>query len=328
MNDIFVSISCITYNHENYIVDALEGFLMQKTNYRFEILIHDDASTDKTAEIIREYEKKYPDLIKSIYQTENQYSKGVVVSELNRRRALGKYIAICEGDDYWIDPFKLQKQIDFMEKNPQCSMYFHDAELVDEDKTYLGSFPGTYLRSSGIKRINELVFIPTASKVFRSTIMNSENIPDWYYKTPHKDFSGTLICSNYGKIFYLNEKMSAYRTNVPVSIMYKEKIKFNNKPSLFVEYIKKRINELEEYDKWSNHKNSELVKKMILEEEFKLSTAKRDFKELRQKKFKPIFDELSCWETIKAYARVLIPRDLYLILHRIKNIIFKVLIVK
>ncbi len=96
-----VSISCITYNHENYIRNAIEGFLMQKTTFPVEILIHDDASTDKTAEIVREYEKKYPQLIKPIYQTENQYSKNnALIGRIQRERAVGKYYATCEGDDY------------------------------------------------------------------------------------------------------------------------------------------------------------------------------------------------------------------------------------
>src|SRR5690606_25688557 len=129
---ILVSIVCITYNHEDFIADTIESFLMQQTNFKFEILIHDDASTDKTADIIKAYEKQYPHLIKPIYQTENQYSKGVPVEIFNFERAKGKYIAQCEGDDYWIDPFKLQKQIDYLEKHPQCSLVFHSAMFINE----------------------------------------------------------------------------------------------------------------------------------------------------------------------------------------------------
>ena len=115
-----VSIDCITYNHKQYIRDAIEGFLMQITNFPVEILIHDDASTDGTVEIIREYEKQYPWLIKPVYQTENQYSKHnsfISISKIQYGRALGKYIAFCEGDDYWTDHYKLQKQVDFLESN-------------------------------------------------------------------------------------------------------------------------------------------------------------------------------------------------------------------
>ena len=120
-----VSISCTTYNHELYIEDALEGFLFQETNFPFEILIHDDASTDRTADIIREYEARYPTLIKPIYQTENQYSRGNKPGLINLKRAKGEYVALCEGDDYWTDPLKLQIQVDFLEKHPDYVITFH-----------------------------------------------------------------------------------------------------------------------------------------------------------------------------------------------------------
>ena len=138
--DTAVSIICNAYNHENYIRDALESFVMQKTNFKFEVLVHDDASTDKTADIIREYEKKYPDLIKPIYQTENQYSKGLgLVGKLQLGRAVGKYIAYCEGDDYWTDPVKLQKQYDAMEAHPEVDICAHCGMRVNaETKECIG----------------------------------------------------------------------------------------------------------------------------------------------------------------------------------------------
>ncbi len=110
-----VSICCITYNHEDFIRDAIEGFLMQKTSFPIEIIIHDDASTDNTANIIEEYANKYPDLFVTILQSENQWSKGggSIYARFVYPRARGKYIALCEGDDYWTDPLKLQKQVDF-----------------------------------------------------------------------------------------------------------------------------------------------------------------------------------------------------------------------
>jgi glycosyltransferase involved in cell wall biosynthesis len=133
-NEPLVSVCCITYNHEKYIREAIEGFLMQETSFPIEILIHDDASTDKTADIIREYEAKYPNIIKPIYQTENQYSKGVGISATYQwPRAKGKYIALCEGDDYWTDPYKLQKQVDFLEANPEYGICFTYSKKVDEN---------------------------------------------------------------------------------------------------------------------------------------------------------------------------------------------------
>ena len=120
-----VSICCLTYNHVPFIRKCLDGFLMQQTDFPIEILIHDDCSTDGTTEIIRQYEAKYPELIFPLYEEENQYSRGGAgkMDLYNYRRARGKYIAYCEGDDYWTDPLKLQKQVDFLEVFALFSAY-------------------------------------------------------------------------------------------------------------------------------------------------------------------------------------------------------------
>jgi len=145
INYPIVSVSCATYNHEKYIRKTLEGFLMQRTQFRFEILINDDASTDGTPNIVREYEHKYPDLIFPLYQKENQYSKGIVISPTyNWPRARGKYIALCEGDDYWTDPLKLQKQVDFLENNPDYGLVH-----TELDHYYVKS--GRYVKNHWLK---------------------------------------------------------------------------------------------------------------------------------------------------------------------------------
>lgn len=116
-----VSVCCIVYNQELFLRDCFDGFVAQKTNFPIEILIHDDASNDGTTEIINEYTEKHPNLFKPIIQVQNQYSKGLglIGLKLNLKRAKGKYIAFCEGDDYWTDPLKLQKQVDFLEKHEE-----------------------------------------------------------------------------------------------------------------------------------------------------------------------------------------------------------------
>ena len=109
MNNIKVSICCVTYNHENFLRQCLDGFVMQKTNFQFEILVHEDASTDGTEEIVKLYEEKYPNLFRCVYQSENQFLKQNTLVNILFKMAKGKYIALCEGDDYWTDPYKLQK---------------------------------------------------------------------------------------------------------------------------------------------------------------------------------------------------------------------------
>ena len=135
MNKTLVAIKCTVYNHEPYLRDCLEGFVMQQTNFPFVAIVHDDASTDGSAAIIREYEEKYPDIIKPIYETENQYSKhdGSVgrIMDAAIDATGAKYVAMCEGDDYWTNPLKLQKQVDFMEVNPEYGLCYTDYNLYN-----------------------------------------------------------------------------------------------------------------------------------------------------------------------------------------------------
>ena len=129
-----LSIICLAYNQVRFIKDALEGFVMQKTNFPFEVIIHDDASTDGTTEIIKEYEHKYPNIIKPIYQTENQWRKAKTMSKtFIYPHIKGEYVAFCEGDDYWTDENKLQKQVDFLDSHPDYTICFHPVNVIWED---------------------------------------------------------------------------------------------------------------------------------------------------------------------------------------------------
>ena len=132
LNKPLVTVVCMTYNHESFIRDALHGFLIQRTTFPFRVVVHDDASTDRTTEIIKDFEVRYPAIIRGVYQTENLYSRGLRARPFVEPLLLGKYIALCEGDDFWTDPSKLQKQVDFLEENPDFVVSGHDAFIVDK----------------------------------------------------------------------------------------------------------------------------------------------------------------------------------------------------
>jgi glycosyltransferase involved in cell wall biosynthesis len=135
MEEVIVSISCISYNQAPYIRQCLDGFLMQKTNFAFEVLVHDDCSTDGTDKIIAEYALKYPEIIKPIYEVENQYQNGKPMGSAvwNFPRSRGKYLAICEGDDYWTDSNKLQMEVDYLESHPECGMVYTESQVLMND---------------------------------------------------------------------------------------------------------------------------------------------------------------------------------------------------
>lgn len=133
MSDVMVSVCVLSYNHEKYLRQCLDGIFMQKVSFPFEVRVHDDASTDRSQEIIKEYQQRYPDILKPVLQSENQYSKGGgILNKFLLPLCEGKYIALCEGDDYWTDSLKLQKQVDFLEGHEEYSMCFHKVYVVYE----------------------------------------------------------------------------------------------------------------------------------------------------------------------------------------------------
>lgn len=210
-----VSISCITYNHAPYISQTLDGFLMQKTNFAFEILIHDDASVDRTADIIRGYEAKFPKLIKPIYQKENQYSQGKTdISERwNFPRAKGKYIALCEGDDYWIDENKLQMQVDFLEGNSEYGLcYSQVKQFVQKTGKCLPQNFGAF-----VKDFDDLLYngnrIPTPTTIFRKDLLDRylEEIDPGSKNWLMGDYPIWLFLTHESKIKFINQPTSVYR---------------------------------------------------------------------------------------------------------------------
>lgn len=225
MKDILVSICCITYNHEHYIQDALDSFIAQKVNFPYEIVISDDCSKDNTRSIIETYKAKYPSLIKDVSPSQNIGSQANFIYVLEQAR--GKYIAICEGDDFWTDPLKLQKQVDILEADASLMACCTNSSLVDvsgnvmENKLPNAVVPGNIEGKYTLRfffRQNHTY--PTASMVFRRAhfdevcakykIMQNQYLGDWTLWI-------AILC--FGDMYYLDEVTCAYRIN-PTSVTH------------------------------------------------------------------------------------------------------------
>ena len=258
-----VSICCITYNHESYIEDALKGFLIQETDFPFEILIHDDASTDRTADIIRKYEAKYPRLIKSIYQAENQYSKGLKIAPTFLFPiAKGEYIALCEGDDYWVSEKKLQIQTELMQKYADINISFHPAYKVDGFKLEKKKIYSNHGKALATFSLEDVIlggggFMPTASLMIKSTTLKT--LPRWFFEyAPVGDYYIQAVSSLPGGALYIPKVMGGYRVGNPNSWSSTQGKLAAEKIQLDAENHKCCINE------FINHNvDSEVLKKAI-----------------------------------------------------------------
>jgi glycosyltransferase involved in cell wall biosynthesis len=205
-----VSIICITYNQAKYISQTLESLVMQETNFPFEIIVHDDASTDGTQDIIKEFVQKYPKIFRPLLEKENQYSSSGVQFLMNMyEMAKGKYIAVCEGDDYWTDPKKLQIQVDFLDKNQDYSVVFHPVRIFFENGEAKDNIFPDFKRGFTVKRLLQGNFIQTNSVMYRArpkgeyAKLATDVMPnDWYIHLFHAQF---------GKIGFIDKVMSTYR---------------------------------------------------------------------------------------------------------------------
>lgn len=217
MSDLspLVSISCITFNHASFIRQCLDGFVAQKTDFPFEIVIYDDASTDETVSIIEEYVERYPGLFKPFFNLENQYSKGIrgMNVRFNFPRCEGKYIAFCEGDDFWTDAYKLQKQVDFLEKNPTYSACVHSAKVWDENEKKFSNSNYEGIQRDFDLNLNRIFnhsggVYPTCSLLM---LKDKIRYPDNLMYFAGGDLILIIFLATQGKIRFMKEMMGVYR---------------------------------------------------------------------------------------------------------------------
>lgn len=240
MKDVLVSICCITYNHELYIKDVLDGFVMQKTDFPFEIVISDDCSKDGTRKAIDEYKAKYPEHIRDISPKENMGSMQNFLYV--QRSANGKYIALCEGDDYWTDPLKLQKQVDFLESHPDYSLCFtnsmvrfpdHEVIAINHvwDTYTIEDIINTNALNTGERGDKIVPCAHTSSVMYRRQECWS---PRWMKKCFIGDEPLFIAMAQYGKAKFINEPMTVYRAGVGVSSKGYQEIKdWSNRVTMY-----------------------------------------------------------------------------------------------
>lgn len=298
-NEIMVSISCITYNHEKYIRQCLDSLLMQKTNFNYEIIVHDDASTDNTANIIREYEKKYPEIIKPIYQSENQYSKGTyITSTYVVPKVKGKYVAHCEGDDFWTDPYKLQKQFDIMEKNPDCSIcvhrvkdYYENGEMLDNEHPNFDLNEcklnlGEYLEL--VAKNNPYPF-QTTSYFVRADVKKDYafNSPEFVGKFGVGDVPSVLFALTRGDMYYLNELMSGYRLQVKGSWSSKNYTNIKRR----VKHLSDLVTGYTSFNEFTNNEYDCYINDICEKNKFLIALLSKKYKTSLSKKYRKYFNK-------------------------------------
>ena len=282
---VLVSINCITYNQEDYIGDAIESFLMQITDFDYEILIGEDCSSDNTKKVVDEYVGKHPDKIKIITSDQN------VGARKNSQRLIdnsqGKYIAECEGDDYWIDPYKLQKQVDYMEEHPECTLCLHAAEIIKAPNRKIGRVHKPY-NGNTICSMKDIIsrgggFCATASLIYPKKLM--ENPPDFYVNAPVGDYPMQMLLASHGYAYYMNDCMAVYRSGVEGS-WNKRMISGGNVRQKIIQVNEGLVQLLDGFNKYTNNKYSGEIERYMQKIKYEISVLKRVGKEQNNSGFR------------------------------------------
>lgn len=257
MNDLKLSIGMLAYNHEKYIAQAIESILMQKVNFKYEVFIYEDCSTDKTRDVIEKYRILHPDIIKVNYNKENL---GMKQNAQNLRMNLnGEYVAYLEGDDYWLDKYKLQKQVDFLDKNRDYAMVAHNVIIVDKNGNKIeNTFKNKiyHVKKEGdfslIDFESGYMLSQTASILFRNYFIRlSEDLKEEFFNCiANGDKKSQLLNLLYGKAKFFPESMSAHRLVLDegdswTAKTYKKNMNFfNYEGDIGLENLAFKINEI------------------------------------------------------------------------------------
>jgi glycosyltransferase involved in cell wall biosynthesis len=308
-----VSICCITYNQEKYVRKTIEGILMQKTQFQIEIIISDDASTDNTPQIIMEYEAKYPDIIRAIYRNENEYSKGNHLLIFNFNLAKGKYIATCEGDDYWSDENKLQRQFECLEKNSDSVMCVHTVRYISEEGNIREDYRPLNLKEGEINGDNLIRMImldkehcpfQLSSYFFRYDYLNElvNETPKFISQAPVGDIPLMLFLATKGNFFYIKEEMSYYRRNSVSSWSCGQRLITNK-----IKHYEAYINAIKLYDIYTDYKYSKIIDHYIAENEFLCLKICNNYPKMKDIKYREFYKKMDIIKKIRVHICNKIP---------------------
>ena len=303
-NSIMVSVVCVTYNHKSCLAEAIESVLMQNTDFKYELIIHDDASTDGTTSIIQEYVEKYPDIIVPIYQKENQYSKGIKATVFFVPKVKGKYIAFCEGDDYWTDTSKLQTQVDIMEQNPSYSMCTHASEKVNTRGEALGVI-GDLKEDAVYNAVDiissEITMFHTSSYLFKTEF--AQNLPFYYYSAPVGDYPLRIYLSTRGDIYHISKVMAVYRLGIESSW---STTKRKDKKAIAV-FLEELIKMFDDIDEATNYKYNTQIKVRKTALEYNVHYNRNDLFRMQENRFKEHYRKLKFKTKVLIFAKRYLP---------------------
>lgn len=320
MDDIKVSVIVLSYNHEKYVRQTIESIVSQKTDFRYELIIHDDASTDGTADIIREYAEKYPDIIKAILQPENIYSKGEYPTDYMLPLVRGKYIACCESDDYWCDDTKLQRQADILDAHPEYVACVHQTEELNcrtGEKRYVA-------RVTGDGELSMEYIIGGGGRAYHtsSVLIRKENFTDPAMKKftsfidGVEDYQESVFLRLNGGIYFIDRVMSVYRRfstkDAWSSIMDSDRenvAKLDDQWAEFLEYV----------DEYSGGKYHEPIAECIRKRRYD-SLMNRNSKEIfLNKDYRELFSKESTYMKCLLIAKAYMPSGLWNALKSLKG---------
>lgn len=299
MDQIMVSVICMVYNHANYLEKCIQSLVAQETSFEVEVIIHDDASTDGSAEIIRQYAELYPDMIIPIFQSENQLSKHVGIAKtFIVPRIRGKYVAFCEGDDFWTDTQKLQKQVQVMEKNTDVLLCVHtvgtcegngDAlpEKIPKDPSIV---PERILSRDFIKMVSEKYAFQTSSYMIRANeyIQYRISPPRFVQVSPVGDQCMMYYFGDMADVCFIKDEMSCYRRFAKDSWTSR-----NRNPEQGIKNHTALKKMVIEYDYFTNHKYEDILKDRMVFHDYLIATYQKAYRELLKPKYRKLLKEES-----------------------------------